>query len=469
MVFKKIAFLFLCLAIVSCSEDTDITVPRTLQEYIATKANVTEKTVVACAASAVSNTSTTYIFYYPEEGATDIRYYELTSPDLDKDNFENYRRESLDSEAVFGGKLGRFTRTSEIESWCLVTYVKENELRISEPIKINNQSKATEYSNDVEISYKSTVEPNFTWNDGAIDENVIYFEVISDEENEFISGTYTTEKFFQYYDESNVLASPKLNEAAPRDLVEDEIYNFTMMGVSEDNWVNLIIQDQFIPQNLSEYIAKNSDKTTQEDAIAFAGSANGNAAQTNIYFYPLTGAYDYRYYETADTTVDPLDYSNYTRRNFTSAAQFGGKFRRFTNEVTTNVYCLVTYLLDDKLYISKPIKTKNATKPTEWSTAVDITYPNTLAPVFTWQDGTYTDTDKYFEVLTLNDDTFLTGTYTKDKQFVYYNESNIIVADNIHTSTPPVLVLDDSYKLYIYGLDTDNWLNLVIQNTFIAQ
>lgn len=133
------------------------------------------------------------------------------------------------------------------------------------------------------------------------------------------------------------------------------------------------------------------------------------------------------------------------------------------------MYCLVTYLLDDKLYISKPIKTKNATKPTEWSTAVDITYPNTLAPVFTWQDGTFTDTDKYFEVLTLNDDTFLTGTYTKDKQFVYYNESNIIVADNIHTSTPPALVLDDSYKLYIYGLDTDNWLNLVIQNTFIAQ
>lgn len=468
MGFKKIVFFFMCLAIFSCSEDTDITVPRNLQEYIDVSANVEEQAVVACAANAEANTSLTYIFYYPEEGATDVRYYELTDNTLDETLFVNYRRESLSSEAVFGGKLARFSRSSDTESWCLVTYVKEGVLRISEPIKLNNISKSTEYSDDVTVKYKTTTEPNFTWSDGTIDENVIYFEVISDEENNFISGTYTTDKFFQYYDESNVLENPKINTAAPAELEEDEIYNFTMMGVSEDNWVNLIIEEQFIPRNLEEYVATNSDKTL-DTLVAFAGNANGNEEETYIYFYPIEGAFEYRYYETEDTTADPLDYTNYKRRNLTDTSQFGGKFRRFSHTSSDEVWCVVTYIVDNKLHISEPIKTKNSSRTTEWTTAVEITYPETLKPIFTWEDGTFAENTTYFQVFTENDNTFLSGTYTTEKMFQYYNEANVTVSKNIHTAAPAELVLDDSYKFYMFGLSSDNWINLVIQNTFIAQ
>ncbi|AUC86349.1 hypothetical protein CW731_14155 [Polaribacter sp. ALD11] len=464
MAFKKIVLLFICISIFSCSEDTDISVARNLQEYIDENSTIAEKPVVAYAANAEANTSLTYIFYYPEVGASDIRYYELTDASLNKNDFINYRRQSLGSEAVFGGKLKRFSRSSDVETWCLVTYVKDGGLRISKPIKLNNISKSTQYSDEVIINYKTTIEPNFTWEDSATKESVLYFQVITDEEEEFISGTHTKEKFFQYYNLSNTV-EPEINTVIVKDLVEDEVYNFTMMGINEDNWVNIIIKEQFIPRNLEEYIAVNTDKTI--DVLAFAGNANGNKEETYIYFQPIEGAFEYRYYETENAQVIPTDFSNYKRRNLTDVIQFGGKFRRFTHSSSDEVWCLVTYIVNGKLHISEPIKTKNNSKTTEWKTAVDITYPETLQPVFKWADGTHVDNVAYLQVFTQSDDVFLSGTYTTEKTFQYYKEENI--TDKIHTETPPSLVLDNSYKFYVFGLSSDNWLNLVIQNTFIAE
>jgi hypothetical protein len=191
MDFKKIVFFLTCISIFSCSQDTDISIARNLQQYMNENLNVEENAVFACAANAPSNTSLTYIFYYPEAGASDIRYYELTDASLDKDNFMNYSRESLGSEMTFGNKLGRFSRSGSSENWCLVTYKINEVLRISNPIKLNNTSKSTVYSNDVIINYKTTLEPNFTWEDSTTNESINYFQILTDEAQDFISGTYT--------------------------------------------------------------------------------------------------------------------------------------------------------------------------------------------------------------------------------------------------------------------------------------
>ncbi|TXD48035.1 hypothetical protein [Polaribacter sp. IC073] len=465
MVFKKIVLLLIGILMFSCSEDTAISVARNLQEYIDETSKISEQPVVAYGANADANTRLTYVFYYPEAGASEVRYYELTAGSLDENNFANYRRESLVSEAVFGGKLKRFSRASDSETWCLVTYVKEGALRISKPIKLKNTSKATVYTDEVTINYKTTLEPNFTWNDNTTPESVLYFQVITDEEEAFVSATHTKEKYFQYYDLSNLVA-PVINTVVPETLVADAVYNFTMLGIDADNWVNFVIKEQFIPRNLEEYVTANADKPVAS-AIAFAGNANGNKAQTYIYFYPIEGAFQYRYYETENTNVDQTDYANYKRRSLTNEVQFGGKFRRFTNNSSGEVWCLVTYIANGKLHISKPIKTKNISKTTEWTTVVAITYPETLKPVFTWAEGIHAENETYLQVLTQNNNTFLSGTYTTEKTFQYYNEENII--DKIHTETPPAIVLDDRYKFYVFGLSSDNWINLVIQNTFIAQ
>ncbi|QTE22111.1 hypothetical protein [Polaribacter cellanae] len=462
---KRFLFFIIFIAtFFSCSDDSDVVVPRNLQQYVDGNSNLEIDDLIACAANAKGNTNLNYIFYYPESGATDIRYYETADVNANEKDYSNYRRETLPQEDVFGGKLARFSRSSKTETWCLVTYVREGKLHISNPIRLKNATKSTEYSSEVDIDYATTLEPKFTWKDGTIDENVIYFQVISDEENNFISGTYTEEKTFKFYDTSNV--DLNINTTKPKDLVEDEVYNFTLMGVSKDNWVNLIIERQFIPRSLEEYIAVNTDKTI-ETARAFAGNANGNKETTYIYYYPVADAFDFRYYETEDATVDKTDFSKYRRKNLTSTPALGNKFRRFSNNSSKEVWCLVTFIAGDKLYVSKPIRTKNKTKTTEWKSEVTIDDSETLKPRFTWTDGTFAENVKYLQIFTKKDKTFLSGTYTKEKTFKYYDTSNVV--ENLNKNTPPAFVLDDENSFTLFGLSDDNWVNLVIQKTFIVQ
>ena len=240
-----IAVLVFC---ISCSEDNDITTPRNLQEYIATIANHDNLgNVIACAANADGNPSLTYIFYYPEEGATDIRYYEADSLAIaDETDFTNYRKQLLTNEEVFGGKLERFSRSDSEENWSIITYILDGQLHISSPIRLKNATNATSWEEEVTIDNSESLEPIFTWSDFGSTGNAIYFQVISDEDDVFVSGTYTNDNYFQYYDTSNVVLN--INTETPTDLVLEDTYNFTLMAVSEDNWVNLVIQNEFVAQ-----------------------------------------------------------------------------------------------------------------------------------------------------------------------------------------------------------------------------
>ncbi len=454
--------LFFSVVLFSCTEDNDVTVPRNLQEYIETISDNNLGEVIACAANQNGNSNLTYIFYYPEEGATDIRYYETDSLNVDINNFSNYRRKSLTIENVFGGKLQRFSRTNSDENWGLVTYVVNGKLHKSNPIRLKNKTKPTGWTNQVTIEYTETTKPKFTWSDFGITDNAIYFNVISEvEESRFISGTYTYDKYFQYFNDSNVVLNINTPKT-PENLVEDTEYVFTMMAVSADNWVNTIIQESFIPRNLQEYLDLNSTKTI-ETAIAFGASNSTNTAISYLYYYPLIGASDLRYYETENTLVDQNDFNNYRRKNITDEAVFDGKLRRYSRTSTQERWAIITYVIDNKLYKSAPVRIKNLTKPTEWITDVTIDYPQSLNPKFTWTDGTILENIKYFQVITDNSNSFLSGTFTTEKTFEYNNSANL---ENINTETPPILVLKDEYKFTLFGLSSDNWVNLIIQKSF---
>ncbi|MCG1036142.1 hypothetical protein [Polaribacter sargassicola] len=458
--------IFVAFFFFSCAEDNDITVPRNLQEYIEATSDGNFGEVVACAASVSSTES--YIFYYPEEGATDIRYYEADSLNVDPTDFSNYRRKVLTNSDVFGGKLGQFYREDEDDNWCLITYMLNGELHKSNTIRLKNASNPTGWTDEVTIEYPETLTPNFTWSDFGITDNAIYFQVISETEDDtFVSGTYTEDKFFQFYDTSNVVFNINEDKLPEEDLVEDTEYLFTMMGVSEDNWVNLVIQENFILKNLQEYLDENTDKAI-DTTIAFAASDNSDNSLTYVYYYPLVGASAYRYYETDNVNVDETDLSNYRRKDLSDAAVYGGKLRRYLRDDDDNeAWCIVTYVIGDVLYKSEPVRIKNQTSPTEWSTDVTIEYPQTLMPQFTWTDGTAEASEQYFEILTDSDNEVLSATFTTDKMFQYYNDSN--VTSFIHTDTPPTLIFSDEYDIDILGLSSDNWVNIFIQETFLSE
>ena len=449
-----------------CTEDNDISVSRNLQEYIDSSSSKDLGEVIAFAASANGSKSLSYIFYYPEKGATDIRYYEADSLEVDEKDFSNYKRQILAVENVFGGRLERFSRSNSEENWCLITYKLNGKLHKSNPIRLKNVTKPTSWTDKVTIEFPDKLIPQFIWTDQGTTGNEIYFQVISEEEDEtFLSGTFTDDTFLEYLDTTNVVLDIN-EEETPERLVEDKEYLFTMMGISDDNWVNLVIQETFIPRNLDEYLEVNETKTI-EVATAFAASASENLSY--IYYYPLLGTSDMRYYETESASVDENDFSNYRRKNLSDEPVFGGKLRRYSRTNSEGSWSIVTFVIGDILYKSNPIKIKIDEKPTEWFTDenVNIDTKERLKPTFTWVDGSNTENESYFQVFTDNSGDFLSGTFTANKTFQYYNVSN--TTSNINTETPPELIFDAEYKLTVMGLSSDNWVNLMIEQSFIAE
>lgn len=246
MKIKNIILLLSILLFISCSEDDSIATPKNLQEYITINENKILDEVIACAASKNETIDVSYIFYYPISGATNIQYFETETSDVNKDDFDLYLPVNLEKEDVFNGYLQRFIRNDATESWCIVTYETNGKVHVSNPIKLKNASKPTAWVNEVTINTATSLMPQFLWEDGSVTENEIYFQVISNSENDLLSGTYTYDKWFQFYKLDNVVLN--INEDATPILNESQEYNFTMMGVSIDNWVNLVIQKTFIAE-----------------------------------------------------------------------------------------------------------------------------------------------------------------------------------------------------------------------------
>ena len=258
---------FVSIFIFSCSEDNDVTVPRNLQDYLSTISNDNFGEVIACAASASGNTNLTYIFYYPEKGAKDIRYYEANDLTVDKNDFSLYKRKNYAIDDVFGGKIQRFTRNSSTESWGLVTYILDGKLHKSNPIRLKNTSKPTGWTNQITIEYPTALTPKFIWSDFGFTDNAIYFQVISEnEEDKFISGTYTYDKYFQFFDTSNVVLNINVPKT-PEDLKHHQLLKYTLGEYNSWKFIDKKGRKYTIPVK-SKITANNGDFLT---AMAIEG------------------------------------------------------------------------------------------------------------------------------------------------------------------------------------------------------
>ena len=245
MVIKNILFLLAFLFLISCSEDTkEITEFKNLAEYITANENKELDEVIACAASVNENNDVSYIFYYPIETATNIQYFETVNTEVDKDDYSLYIPLELEKEDVFNGYLERFIRNDATESWCVVTYETEGKVHVSNPIRLKNMTQPTEWIDTVTIDAEASLMPRFMWEDSIVGDNAIYFQVVSNSDNDFISGTYTFDTWFQFYKLDNVVLNITTEVLPVLNMSEE--YNITVMGISEDNWVNFIIQKQFI-------------------------------------------------------------------------------------------------------------------------------------------------------------------------------------------------------------------------------
>ena len=241
---KKTAYIIMYVFVfMACSKDHDDVV-QTLATYIEVEA-FEIGAVIACAASD-KDSGDILTFYYPEKGASDIRYYETSGNQVDANAFSNYTRVSLNNAPFFNGYLGKFTQRDSKEKWIIITFELDGEIKISNPIRSKQISKPTVWNNEVAINQSQSRMPDFMWQDNPVGDNAIYFQVLSDDNDNLLSGTYTYENRFQYYDTSNVVLN--VTTESPPVLIKNENYNFTLMDVSLDNWVNWEIQKPFISE-----------------------------------------------------------------------------------------------------------------------------------------------------------------------------------------------------------------------------
>ncbi len=239
---KFLLIVFLGLVTISCYNDEVIDTDRVLASYIKNK-TVEVGAVISCAASdAITNE--VLVFYYPIPNAKNIRFYETINSEVDKNDFTAYQRIDIVEQPFFNGYLEVFKKNFKQENWVIITYEFGNEIKLSNPIRIKHQTKHTVWNDVVEIDQNESTMPKFTWIDNENEGNAIYFQVISDDNNDLLSGTYTYENNFQYYNTSNVVLN--ITTQTPPDLIIDATYNFTLMDVSLDNWVNTVIEKSFI-------------------------------------------------------------------------------------------------------------------------------------------------------------------------------------------------------------------------------
>jgi len=242
-------FSLLCVAIVGCDSNEEAD-QETLESFIASSSLPFSDQLIACAGGGElddQNRPDTPIsvYFYPIEGAKNFRYFETTSIDDDPDDMALYSEVRLEDDPFFNGYLWRFLNVPlQEERWSRVVFETGDSLHVSNAIRLKYPVKPTDYDDTQVVVQSNGVNPTFSWPNVNDQTDAIYFQVISDSNGNLVSGTYTFEKTFTFYDLSNVVLN--IRDVSPPPMLDiDNDYTFTLMTVSRDNWVNLIAQREF--------------------------------------------------------------------------------------------------------------------------------------------------------------------------------------------------------------------------------
>lgn len=244
----KHLLIFCAFAVASCGTDEDATtVPgiNTLADLVAIN-DIEIDNVIACASgSEVESEIVAYVF--PRPGATELRYFETENATVDKNDYTKYTLINIDPEDLFNGFLMKFTRQTQQEKWVIISFRESGITHLSNPIRLKHQTENTLFGNGVDINQSSPGEPLFNWEPIVSSNDAIYFQVVSDASDTLLSGTYTFEPQFQFYRLNNVVLN--ITPGDPPALIDQDTYQFTLMAVSVDNWVNyLALEIPFISQ-----------------------------------------------------------------------------------------------------------------------------------------------------------------------------------------------------------------------------
>ena len=147
---------------------------------------------------------------------------------------------------MIDSKIKKYNHTFLRDEWIIMTYIIEDKIKVSSPIRVNNLFQRTEYLEDISIDQNESGTANFDWTIQSYDTNAFFFEIMKNNSSDVLSLTFTNESNFQYFNLENVTLN--LSETSPPQLELGSDYEFTVLDIGLDNWINSIYQQSFVAE-----------------------------------------------------------------------------------------------------------------------------------------------------------------------------------------------------------------------------
>lgn len=211
-----------------------------LEQFITENQGRSEDFLIACAAGNMEEfmgdaERPISIFFYNVDGASTASLY-VKSEEGKPEEYCYYSKVDMFPESMLNGRMGRFPVSKDFtDKWVIVTYTTGTTYHVSDPILLRADTHPTiDISNKI-VAMGDSLQPEFNWHADPIKGNVIYFSLISNSANDFVSGVYTEDKMWDFYDLTNVVlnVTPTMNPT----LNSQDSYVYTNMGVGQNNWV----------------------------------------------------------------------------------------------------------------------------------------------------------------------------------------------------------------------------------------
>ncbi len=230
-----------------------------------------------------------------------------------------------------------------------------------------------------------------------------------------------------------------------------------------------------VGQSLENFIAVNA-LTVQADSLiacAFSGDhgflPTGMTGEARVLAYSYLPGVDFLYFRSTDELSAATDLSHYEfdPGNGTRPVA-NGFFEVLPTESPAagdEELFIVAFVSGAKVYVSNPISVKGTDLPTasfpeELST--DLAQPRN--PAFSWPDAPG-DNVIFFHLLTDIDGNVVSGTYSTENTFSYYDLANVVL--NVSPGTPPAsLSTGNTHRMTIMGVGSNNWVNFIRDATF---
>jgi hypothetical protein len=186
----------------------------------------------------------TFLFYHIADGAVDIELFKTQNTEVDRTNYNNYREFAMETRTLFGNFEQGNEDTRDEEYFAIVKYTVNNEVRLSNPIKMSHTSQTSVWTNEgVGVTQSTVGYPRISWANNFDGETSYFFCILTNSSGDTFVNVTTEDTYFQYFNIFNT--TNNFTQQSPEALVSDAFHRVYLLDINNDNWLNRVVDYGF--------------------------------------------------------------------------------------------------------------------------------------------------------------------------------------------------------------------------------